>query len=73
MGKASIEEMTDAFVESLATEKGYSDHTGRAYRRDLESFFNFIRESMTPDASDESPPIRLTIDDITGLVIRGSH
>jgi len=71
VGSAPIEEMTAVFVESLATEKGYSDNTCRAYRRDLESFFHFVRESMTPDSSDELPQTRVTVDDINGLVIRG--
>ena len=37
------------FLESLAAEKGYSDQTIRAYRRDLEAFFSFIAQSQAAD------------------------
>jgi integrase/recombinase XerC len=39
--------LIDLFLESLVTEKGYSDHTCRAYRKDLQDFFSFAAEPQT--------------------------
>ncbi len=36
--------LIDSFLESLVTEKGYSDHTCRAYRKDLKDFFSFLAQ-----------------------------
>ena len=35
----------DAFIESLAAEKGYSENTCRAYRADLTDFCSFVKAS----------------------------
>ena len=34
--------LIDSFLESLVTEKGYSYHTRRAYRKDLLDFLSFL-------------------------------
>jgi integrase/recombinase XerC len=33
----------EGFVETLSAEKGFSDHTCRAYRKDLEQFSSYLR------------------------------
>jgi integrase/recombinase XerC len=44
------ENFIGSYLEFLATEKGFSAHTSRAYRHDLEEFFAFIAASQTPPA-----------------------
>lgn len=56
--------LADAFVESLASEKGYSPNTCRAYGADLKEFLAFL---SPPD--DTEHPVRL--DDISVIAIRG--
>ena len=56
--------LVDAFVESLASEKGYSPNTCRAYGTDLKEFLAFL---SPPD--DTENPVRL--DDISVIAIRG--
>jgi integrase/recombinase XerC len=43
------------FIDSLSSEKGYSDHTCRAYQNDLRGFVRFLNrkyDSIRPDAVD---------------------
>ena len=40
-----MQAMIDAFIESLAVEKGYSINTCRAYRTDVTEFVNFSKRS----------------------------
>jgi len=68
---ASIEEMIASFIESLATEKGYSDNTCRAYRQDLKAFSTYIHKSLSPGNAENEPQVRLTPREINGLMIRG--
>lgn len=42
----AIDKQISDFIESLATEKGYSEHTCRAYTRDLESFAAYIADAF---------------------------
>lgn len=42
----------NAFVEALSAEKGYSPHTCRAYRKDLEQFATYVNERVA-DLNDE--------------------
>jgi integrase/recombinase XerC len=53
----------ETFIEMLSVEKGFSPHTCRAYRRDLEHFFSYL-ESQTNSQSD------VYKHDIDGLTIR---
>jgi integrase/recombinase XerC len=53
-----------SYLEFLATEKGFSAHTSRAYRHDLEEFFAFIMTRQTtpaggPKASGASDPFQV--------------
>ncbi len=40
-------ELIDRFIESLVAEKGYSDHTCRAYRKDLVALVEFAAEETS--------------------------
>ena len=40
-----VEKCISAFIESLATEKGFSDNTCRGYRNDLNQFWRYIEDS----------------------------
>ena len=42
----TFDKLIHAFIQALAVEKGYSDHTCRAYGKDLESFACFVQESL---------------------------
>ncbi|MFW6080462.1 MAG: site-specific tyrosine recombinase/integron integrase [Desulfosalsimonas sp.] len=42
MNAPYVAQLVDAFVDYLAAEKGYSDHTCRAYARDLKDFLEFF-------------------------------
>lgn len=60
----------DRFIESLAAEKGYSTHTQRAYRRDLEGLADF----MAGGADHPDPDMRrrtLRVDQVDVMVLRG--
>ncbi|MCD4744294.1 MAG: tyrosine recombinase XerC [Desulfobacteraceae bacterium] len=46
-----VNSFIDAFINTLAAEKGYSKHTLRAYRKDVQDFVQFILEE--DDLSDE--------------------
>ncbi|ABW68301.1 site-specific tyrosine recombinase/integron integrase [Desulfosudis oleivorans] len=56
--------LADAFVESLASEKGYSPNTCRAYSADLKEFLAFL----SPPDDTEHP---VCLDDISVIAIRG--
>ncbi|MFC1858035.1 site-specific tyrosine recombinase/integron integrase [Thermodesulfobacteriota bacterium] len=40
-----VKNLIQSFVESLLAEKGYSEHTYRAYSRDLKEFISYITEN----------------------------
>lgn len=63
--------LVDAFLESLVTEKGYSDHTCRAYRKDLNDFFAFVADSLRPRKPSPEQPLAVVIEQIDGIMIRG--
>jgi integrase/recombinase XerC len=66
-----VKHLISAFIESLATEKGFSENTCRGYRHDLEEFFTFLTESRPggkPRARSDDP---IQIDRVDGLTIRG--
>lgn len=49
MNKDDLVERLNDFVEYLEKEKNYSQHTVRAYKRDLERFFEFLDEKKYDD------------------------
>jgi integrase/recombinase XerC len=54
--------LIDSFIESLAAEKGYSVHTRRAYRKDIQNFFSFLAESSQPIVE---------LKQVDGMMLRG--
>ena len=65
------ESLIGLFLESLATEKGYSDHTLRAYSNDLEAFFLFVAESHTSAQDHQKRKWAVSPKQIDGIIIRG--
>jgi len=58
------------FLESLGAEKGYSDQTIRAYRRDLEAFFSFIAQSPAAGEGCKKSAHTVSPSQIDGIRIR---
>ncbi len=70
MGSRPIYELVQDFLESLLSEKGYSENTYRAYGTDLEEFYRFLKTGGYKEAKErhsEEP----VLEKITPLVIRG--
>jgi integrase/recombinase XerC len=63
--------LIDMFLESLVTEKGYSDHTCRAYRNDLQDFFSFLAEMQTFGGIRQKRPHSLSLQQIDAVMFRG--
>jgi integrase/recombinase XerC len=63
--------LVESFIESLVTEKGYSDHTCRAYRKDLNDFFAFAADDLKPRKSSLKRPLTVAPEQIDGILIRG--
>ena len=63
--------LVESFIESLVTEKGYSDHTCRAYRKDLNDFFAFAADTLRPRKTSHERPLRVALEQIDGIMIRG--
>ena len=70
MASSNHENFIHAFIESLATEKGFSAHTCRAYQHDLEEFFGFLK--MNPELQKASAAASESVDPLAvdGLMIR---
>lgn len=70
----TIENQINVFIQSLSSEKGYSDHTCLAYRHDLESFASYVAENgMAGEklkADNEEEKYSLKAENIDGLAIR---
>ncbi len=58
--------LIDQFIESLISERGYSRHTCRAYKNDLEAFADFVTADRRSDQ--KGSPCR--IDEMDTLAIR---
>ena len=63
--------LIDSFLESLVTEKGYSDHTRRAYRKDLLDFFSFLAESRHAGSARQNRIPIVKLKQIDGILLRG--
>ena len=64
----SLKPLIESFIETISSERGYSENTCRAYMHDLKEFESFIIKSgLLGDNSSE----KIVIDKIDGLVIRG--
>ncbi len=71
MDSHRVESLISLFSESLATEKDYSDHTLRAYSKDLNAFFNFLAESKTAVRGRQKSARVVSLKSIDGITIRG--
>ncbi|MBA2880788.1 integrase/recombinase XerC [Desulfosalsimonas propionicica] len=78
MSKIAVTQLLDSFVDYLAAEKGYSDHTCRAYARDLSDFLAYfttwqsteqVRKQKRQGAQKDSSGAA-GIEEISALVIR---
>ncbi|MBW2411144.1 MAG: tyrosine recombinase XerC [Deltaproteobacteria bacterium] len=58
------------YIESLATERGFSAHTCRAYQHDLEEFFAYASGSRNQAEADGNAVDSLRPQQIDGLMIR---
>lgn len=70
MQSVAVENFIRSYIESLATEKGFSAHTCRAYQHDLEEFFSYLSASDNSGSNptnDMNPVGPLTVE---GLMIR---
>jgi integrase/recombinase XerC len=63
--------LIDSFLESLVTEKGYSDHTRRAYRKDLLDFFSYLAESRFANSGHKQRLPGVKLKQIDGIMLRG--
>lgn len=75
MGKHSIQNMIESFIETLASEKGYSDNTCRAYMNDLAEFTSYASGGRLPDNEYDGEKKRddklFMVEDVDHLMIRG--
>lgn len=70
MATLSLQRLIRSFIETLASEKGYSTNTCRAYLHDLEEFASFILERCKPENKKQDDTLPIRIDDIDGLTVR---
>lgn len=59
------------FIDSLAAERGYSAHTLRAYRKDLEELTAYVAGEPETQAYDTNVLAKIRIEQIDALQIRG--
>ncbi len=69
MTRPVLSEQIDFFLQALASEKGYSAHTIRAYGHDLAEFAGYAVGGG--GSSEEKTKRTLAVDDIDSLTIRG--
>jgi integrase/recombinase XerC len=67
----SAESQINAFIETLAVEKGYSKHTCRGYRNDLEGFVEYCRKKRSLGHRRWQSKTEIKFDQIDALAIRG--
>jgi integrase/recombinase XerC len=68
--KFKINDLIDLFIESLASERGYSDNTCRAYRRDIREFAEYLAGSGAV-AGSETEDDCFPVDAVSVVIIRG--
>ena len=52
-----VADLIEEFIRALRTQKGYSDHTIRNYRVDLDQFWHFLMEKARESGKDGPPTI----------------
>ena len=60
-----LAELIDSYIKALKTQKGYSEHTVRNYRSDLEQFLRFLKEKGGGEGTGEQEPAVESIDFVT--------
>ena len=60
-------DLIDSFIDDLRSLKGYSDHTAKNYRIDLEQFLSFLVEKQDLLGKKETAP---ELESVDFLVIR---
>jgi integrase/recombinase XerC len=60
-----LAELIDSYIKALKTQKGYSEHTVRNYRSDLEQFLRFLKEKGGGEGRGEQEPAIESIDFVT--------
>ena len=71
MTRPSVENLINAFIESLAVEKGYADNTCRSYRNDLEGFMEYLMRNHLPGNRRSPTGAQIKIDGVNAIIIRG--
>jgi integrase/recombinase XerC len=71
MAKNQIKILINGFIESLAVEKGYSDHTCRGYRNDLEGFLLYLARNRSTGIQRAQTADQIEIDRVNNITIRG--
>jgi len=71
MAPLSLQDLIDAFIETLFSAKGYSSNTCRAYRHDLEEFAAFLGGEAEDRPSPQPEQSPLWVADVDTLSIRG--
>ena len=66
----SDKNLISTYIVSLAAEKGYSTHTCRAYRHDLEEFFTFFNTDRMADNTSPNADDAIGPQHVDGLMIR---
>ena len=61
-----VEILISDFIESIGTEKGFSENTCRGYRNDLEEFIRYLAQNRRPRGKDP-----VDIDGVDNITIRG--
>jgi integrase/recombinase XerC len=71
MNLPSLKNLTGLFVESLFSEKGYSENTCRAYSHDLKEFTSYVFDNWFSGQLSQKEQDDFRADQIDGLMIRG--
>jgi len=71
MTRPPVKNLINAFIESLAVEKGYSENTCRSYRNDLKGFMEYLIRNHLPGNRRSQIGAQIKIDGINPITIRG--
>jgi integrase/recombinase XerC len=71
MAPTPLRNAVNSFVDTLPAERGYSVHTCRAYRRDLEEFLGYLAEHGDAPVAAGEPKQGLDPSRVSAVVIRG--
>jgi integrase/recombinase XerC len=63
--------LIQSFLDALATERGYSKHTCRAYKKDLYEFADYLSQNDFMPAPDDKKVRSFQPEAVTGIAIRG--